>query len=425
MFSFLPRGIKAYFKHYAGLPTICWNGIVIQGLTSIVAGFIFFISIYFTTVLKLNVGVAGTIISCYGVGNVLGGVIGGRLCDRYSPNIVSLGCALIQSICFFVLTQIVAIHILMLLLLIMGICNYGFITSMSVWVLNLCKREESLRLKAINIMAMASNFGIGLSALLIAFMYESGFHLIFSLASLLLITVVVYLLGLYFQQWRGVKNDVLSNMSIHSYQDDRSKIIEASNNQTKPNYKIIYLILSCVFAVGLIIAQRRTTYPIYLHTLFPNTGIKAVSILLALNPAIIVLFQTPLVGMFSRVNKIMLVGAGAFLMGFGMLMLNFAMIYSIAILACVVYTIGEMLFFSSAQLVCYESGAPKKKGHSLGIYKTVYAVSTVIGPTVGGFIYHYFGGYIVWYGCGLIGLLCLTACYWHKKETYHVRHILV
>lgn len=422
MLSILSRGIKIYFKHYTGLPSLCWNGIVIQGLTSIVAGLIFFISIYFTSVLKLNIGIAGTIVSCYGVGNVLGGIIGGRLCDRYSPNIISFSCAFIQSICFFILTKITAIHLLMMLLLIMGMCNYGFITSMSVFVLGLCKQEEMLRLKAINIMAMASNFGIGLSALLIAVMYKAGFHLIFNLASLLLIVVVIYLLGIYYQQWcHAQKNLSLSNTNKKQQYHD-NKINELNHNNIKPNYKIIYLVLSCVFAIGLIVAQRRTTYPIYLHMLFPGSGIKAVSILLALNPALIVFFQTPLVGWFGQFNKVMLVGIGAFLMGFGMLMLNFSAVYIAAILACIIYTAGEMLFFSSAQLVCYESGAPKKKGHSLGIYKTTYAMSTVMGPTIGGFAYHYFGGHAVWYGCGLIGLLCFVGCYWFKNTTYAVRH---
>lgn len=415
--SLLKRGIKAYFNHYSGLPLICWNGIAIEGLMSVVTGLIFFISIYLTTALKLNITVAGTIVSCYGIGNVVGGIAGGKLCDRYSPNLVSLGCAFLQSICFIILPHLTAIHFLMITLLVMGICSYGFITSISVWILNHCKHQETLRLKAINIMATVSNLGIGSSALLIAFMYKSGFPLIFNVASVLLVGAVIYLLKL---QWWSRKNNLPSTTLLRT-EPQREGSESKPILPVKPNYKIIYLILSCVFGIGLIIAQRRTTYPIYLHTLFPGTGIKAVSILLALNPALIVLLQTPLVGAVGRFNKIMLVGAGAFLMGFGMLLLSFAVFYSLAILACVVYTIGEMLFFSSAQLVCYESGAPKKKGHSLGIYKTVYAASTIVGPTLGGFIYHYFGGNMVWYCCGLIGVLCFVSCVWQKKVDYNGR----
>ena len=56
-----------------------------------------------------------------------------------------------------------------------------------------------------------------------------------------------------------------------------------------------------------------------------------------------------------------MIGYGAFLMGFGMFMLNFSFVFYLAIIACVIYTMGEMSFFSVAQLVCYQEGGAQKK----------------------------------------------------------------
>lgn len=103
-------------------------------------------------------------------------------------------------------------------------------------------------------------------------------------------------------------------------------------------------------------------------------------------------------------------GIGAFLMGFGMFMLSFSVTFTLAILACIIYTIGEMLFFSIAQLLCYQSGGEKKKGQSIGLFRTIFAASVFIGPTLGGYIYHRFGGNYVWYLCGFIGVACLISC---------------
>jgi len=172
------------------------------------------------------------------------------------------------------------------------------------------------------------------------------------------------------------------------------------------------LVLCCVFLVGLIVSQISTTYSVYIQQLFPNFGMKAVGILFVLNPFLIVLLQTPLIMQFDNINKILLIGIGALLAGVGMFILIFSNNFITAIFACIVYTIGEMFFFPSAQLVCYNQGSSKRKGQSLGIFKSVYAISVVVGPAFGGIIYNHFGGNDVWYICGLIGLICFL----HKDK---------
>lgn len=45
----------------------------------------------------------------------------------------------------------------------------------------------------------------------------------------------------------------------------------------------------------------------------------------------------------------------------------------------------------------------------------IYALSIVVGPTIGGLIYQDMGGNTVWYLSGLIGLVCLLICNYFKK----------
>ena len=67
-----------------------------------------------------------------------------------------------------------------------------------------------------------------------------------------------------------------------------------------------------------------------------------------------------------------------------------------------------------AQFVCYEKGAEKNKGHSMGMFRTVYASSRVIGPASGGFIFQHLNAYILWVICGIIGTLCFLSCNYYK-----------
>lgn len=45
----------------------------------------------------------------------------------------------------------------------------------------------------------------------------------------------------------------------------------------------------------------------------------------------------------------------------------------------------------------------------------IFALGAVIGPGLGGLIYHELGNTILWDLCGLFGLLCLLVCSISKK----------
>lgn len=98
-------------------------------------------------------------------------------------------------------------------------------------------------------------------------------------------------------------------------------------------------------------------------------------------------------------------------MGFGMLVLCHASNFSLAIISCIIWTTGEMLFVSMAQLLCYESSQADKKGRSLGLFQSVFALSNIVGPVLGSSIYQYWGGDLLWYFSGGIGVICYLLCW--------------
>lgn len=50
------------------------------------------------------------------------------------------------------------------------------------------------------------------------------------------------------------------------------------------------------------------------------------------------------------------------------------------------------------------------------MFKIVYSLSMIAGPAMAGFIYHRYGGDMVWYVCGLIGVVFLVACYLMRQH---------
>lgn len=399
---FLNSAIKGYCSNYAEISINCWQGALLTFIESSFGGICFFLSLYFVNELQINIAISGLLISFYGFGKFVGGFVGGRLSDKMSPSFVALFSLVVEAIAFLSLIKINNIKLLMLILFVLGFSTYTFITSNNICVLKNCNNNDKDRLKAINILTIASNLGIGLSGVIVALIAPYGFENIFALSGILLLITAVWT-ALYGERQYRLVSDYVSKKTETKGQ----YVSEGAQGQ---NSKIILLILVCLFFAGLIVWQRTATYLIYIQHLFPGLGYKAIAFLFILNPIMIVLFQSPLVGLFKNANKLVMTGVGILLMAFGMYALTFATYYSFAVMACIIYTIGEMLFFAMAQLVIYQRSSENKKGHNIGLYRTVYASSAIIGPAMAGFIYHNFGANMVWYLMGAAGLICFIAC---------------
>lgn len=401
MTDYLIRFARQYAANYKGLPKLCWQGILLIGINTLTIGICFFLSLYFVTIQHFTPSVAGLLLSCYGLGTVLGGFITGKLSDRFPPRLISIFSLLVQSAAFFLLIYLQSVCMLMANLFFLGFAAYGFKVSNNVWMLGMCRSDTNLRYKTISISHVAANFGLGLSGILIAGMNSYGFESIFYLSGLLLVSMALYLL---------FQNNTNVNISLPIKE-------QSYDNPTNTSQPILLLMVSCVFFVGLIIAQLSTTYPLYIQASFPDLGVKAVSTLFILDTFLIVFFQAPLTTIAAKQNKLLVTGFGALLMGLGMLVLNYSSVFFMSIFSCVIWTTGEMLFISTAQLLCYEQSSNQKKGQSLGLFQTTFAVSNVIGPTLGGIIYQKWGGNLLWYCSMLIGTLCFFLC-WYFSRTY-------
>jgi len=398
---------KSYFSTYRGLSNTSYYGFVLSLLESIFIGIYYYLSIYFIDVLHLDMFTSGMIISCYGVGAVFGGIMSGKLSDQWSPGLVSASALLIQSIVCVFFVKLQTTVFLMCNVFMLGVASYGFITANHLFVLNCCSDSDSQRLRAINILSMTSNLGLGLSALIMGMALTIGFHAIFLISS---ISLFLLAFASYFCAWRV---NLLGSALLLNQKKSSTKKLDVTPMQS--NKKLGPFILLSVFFVGLIVTQLGTTYSIYIKESFPELGMKAITFLFALNSFIVVFLSAPLGVFIEQYNKITMVGVGAFLIGYGMLMLSFSGSLIMVVVACIVYTLGEIIFFSVAQLVCYKNGLQNKKGRSLGLYRMVYASSRVIGPAVGGFIYPKFGADMIWVASGIIGLLCLISCGYYKK----------
>lgn len=380
-------------KNHLLLIKKCWKGLIALLIASILSGVYYFFSIYFIDVLHFNISTAGFLLSFYGLGTIVGGYLGGKFADKFTPLQVVFVSLFVQSIAFLILTQAKSFSWIAINLFILGAFTYSFITANYLWVLSNFSHSEKDRLTVINYLVVASNLGIGISAIIIGELSIFNFDYIFWTCGFLLLFLSLFL--------------GFTKKEEHPH---TKELINTASEQPQRSNGLMYLILFCLFFTGIIVSQLGATYSIYLKQTFPRLGTHAFSYLFALSTILIVCFQNFLISRVNHFNQVLMIGLGSFFIGFGMLMLNFSYTFAIAIVACVIYSIGEMLFFSITQLFCYQQGNINNKGKKLGEYRMIYASSRLVGPAVGGAIYNYFSGATLWYLCGIVGIFFLILC---------------
>ena len=395
--------IKLYLDQYRGISKQSWYRVMLTFINDLASGIIFFLPIYFVQLLHFNVATAGVIISCHGIGKALGGYIGGKLTEIMNPDKIVMYCLLIDAVMFAGLMKAISLFAILAIVFMLGVTAYTFATANKICVLDSVKSDESSQIKLLSVFYASSNLGIGLSAIIISYLSSFGFKTIFLLSSIILtISFISVLLQL----------NTSGNLSTRSSEQHSDPVNERDSSR---NPLIPYIILGCLFGIGMIISQLGSTYPIYLAHVFPGQSINAVSIVFTLNSLLILFLQTPVANYFGGFNKIFTVGLGAFLMAGSVSFLIVTHSMLALIFAMLAYTLGEMIFFSLAQFVIYQHSSPSKQARNVGLFQTVLAVSMIIGPTAGGYLYHQYGSDCLWAACGMIGFLLLAVTIHFKK----------
>jgi len=162
-------------------------------------------------------------------------------------------------------------------------------------------------------------------------------------------------------------------------------------------------LLFLLLIMGLVFVQIFNAYPLYLKSI-ANLNEDSIGLLLALNALLVVLIEMPIVHKVEGGGqlKLMAIGAVLFFGGFAILPLSTAYIY--IALTVVIWTLGEIFVFPFASGFIANRADDNNRGKYMGLFTFSFALSFVIGPALGTYIYDKFGPADLWYACGVLGI---------------------
>jgi len=135
------------------------------------------------------------------------------------------------------------------------------------------------------------------------------------------------------------------------------------------------------------------------------------------NALLIVLFEMPVIHKLEKSEHLRLIAIGALLLSMGFAILPLGTTFRFAILTVVIWTIGEIMVFPLLTGFISNRVPEKSCGKYLGMYNFSFALAFVVGPVLGTTIYDFVSPMMLWFSCGLLGIVSYFGFRWVGRLT--------
>ena len=379
-----------YRDAYRGLPHQAWTLFFVLLVNSAGMMVIFFLSLYLTRQLNYTVAQAGRAISLFGVGHLIGSYLGGWLSDRIgSTNIQKLS-LLFCAVFYIWLGQIESLWAINTLILILATFSGMMYPANATSMARLCPTEILTKGFAIN--RLANNIGATIGPALGGFLALRNYRLLFWVDGLTCLAALI----VFFLLWKNPERDL---------QEAQSQ--KPQSGRTPWRDPQFLLLLFMVVIWGAIFFQLFATFPLYMRE-FYGLAENRIGQLVMINTLLIVLFEMLLIHWIGKRSLIRFIAASFFLTGFGFALMPLGRGFWFAALTVAVWTLGEMLSMPLLGSLIAQRAGPGSQGRYMGLFSFAFSLSMIFGPIAGTGVYSRYGPSILWYSCGIVGLvLCV------------------
>lgn len=358
-----------------------------------------FLILYLINEKGMSLSKAGLIFSFYGIGAILGSLVGGKLTDLIGFYIVQISTLISGGIMFIVLGFLNSYLSIAIFVFVLGCVNEAFRPANSAAMAAYSTAEN--RTRSFSLMRLSFNLGWALGGGLGGIIAAYSYHLLFwidgltnILAALMLLVVLPY---------RKYKEIQLNQKKIEKTNEKSSPL------KDKTFIKLVLITIlytSCFF-------QMFTNLTAYFKSELKFTE-QFIGLLLAWNGIMIVVFEMVLIFWIERhwtMKKAILVGLFFHIIAY-LLLVVFPVGKWMAFHVITLITLSEMFAFAMLMTFWMKRTTDSNRGQYAGIWTMSWAVSQSIGPATGAFVGEKFGFHYLWLG---VSILCSIAFFLYVK----------
>ncbi|GAA0726251.1 MFS transporter [Aquimarina litoralis] len=378
-----------YIDTFSGLSKEVWWLALITLINRMGAMVIPFLSLYLSDDLCFTLQEIGWVMSCYGLGSLLGAWIGGKLSDRIGYYKVILGSLLLTGISFFVVqyfSSFLSICIsFFILITVADAARPAFFVALSAY----SKPENKTR--SLTFIRLAINLGFSMAPALGGFLIVTlGYSGLFWVDGITcIIAGLIMIKTLHPKKARVI---------------DKEIVIENPTPAASDGIYMLFLIALTLF--GFIFVQYFSTIPLYYKEVHFLSE-KSIGLILAMNGILIFIFEMPLIAYLesTSLSKIKNVIHGFILTGISFLLLVITPWAGIVIIGMIIATLGEMISFPFGNAFALDRSKKGKQGDYMGFYSMSFSLAHILGHNTGMQFINNYGYNNAWLFMGSIAAL--------------------
>ena len=395
--------VKSYKDSFSGLSQEIWWLALITFINRAGTMVVPFLSLYLTKDLKLSLSEVGWIMSCFGVGSLLGSWLGGKLTDRFGFYKVMFWSLLTTGFLFIALQFVHTFVGFAIGIFITMTVADTFRPAMFVSLKAYSKPENHTRSLTLVRLAINLGFSFGpfLGGIIIATINYTGLFWVDGITCI----AAIFLMKLVLHP-KKLKKTSEEPVELYS---------ENSATSVFKDYPYI-VFLTVVFIMGFIFLQLFTTIPLYYEEVHALSEIQ-IGLLMSLNGFFIFLFEMPLIHAIEKtlINRMKIITWSLVLMALSFLVLTVSNWFGILIIGMLLITIGEMLAFPFTNNFAMNRAPKGKDGMYLAYYTMAFSWAHIFSAKTGMELIDRYGFDVNWFFMGGLGLIAVVLMLFLKQ----------
>jgi predicted MFS family arabinose efflux permease len=387
----LKRITNLYSEAYSGLPSQSWILFAVLLVNASGMMVLFFLSLYLTRQLGFSVTQAGHALSIFGLGSLAGTYLGGWLSDRIGSTNVQKVSLFLCGVFYISLGQLHSLGSIYIMIFILSMASGLMFPANATSMARLCPPKVTTKGFALN--RLANNIGATIGPAVGGMLALQNYVLLFWVDGLTCLVAVIVFVVL----WKNPEEH-LRVVSGEQTPSDRSPLRDVP----------FLLLLPIIVAWGAIFFQLIATFPLYMREVY-GLAENRIGQLIIINTLMIVTLEMILIHWIGKRPLTRFIALSFFMTGLGFALMPLGRSFPFAAMTVAVWTTGEMLSMPLlGSLIAIRAG-PGSQGRYMGLFTFFFSLSMIIGPMIGTAVYGKYGPDVLWFGCGVLGLLLCIA----------------
>ena len=401
----ITRTINLYKNAYHGLSKEIWLLSIVMLINrsgTMVLGFMTLYCNHLGYTLKQG----GYVVAVYGLGSIVGALIGGKVSDRLGFYYVQFGALLLGGIMFIVLGQMNSYTSIIICTFILSMINESFRPANATAIALYSSPEN--RTQSFSLVRLAVNLGWGIGSALGGLLAAINYKLLFWVDGITNISAAFMLIAIL--------------PKITKAQQHKPAVSSVPNVITSSPYKdkkfLAFLVIQILFAACFF--QLFTNIPLYFKQVLRLSEFN-IGIILAANGILIAMFEMVLVyKLEGRRPYLILMSYGSILMGLAFMILNVPFLSGALIaIACMgLITIAEMVSMPFMNSFYIERSSERTRGSYAGMYTMGWSIAQVLGSSIGSLYANQFGFFTLWVTVSFICIIAAIGFYMLQKVNW-------